>query len=66
MFIFGAAVLLFTALSGEPIYVVKDQIAAVTPATTCQPGAGAKLFVGTVTFCIKETVEESAKRMRGD
>lgn len=49
--------------SGEPVYVARDQIVSISPATNCDARAKAKIGIGTTFLCVLESVEEVVNKM---
>jgi hypothetical protein len=55
---------LFTDPSGAPVWVAKLQAIAVTkPNSLCKEGASAKIVTGNGFTCVRESVDETIRRL---
>lgn len=56
------ALLQYTAPSGHPMWIARDQIVAIGDPVTCGPTSGSRIFTANSAICVRESIEEAVKK----
>lgn len=56
------ALLQYTAPSGHPLWIARDQIVAIGEPATCDRGSGSRIFTSNSAVCVKESIQDAVNK----
>lgn len=58
------ALLQYTAPSGHPLWIAREQIVAIGAPVTCGPEAGSRIFTSNSAMCVRESIDDAVKKFQ--
>lgn len=56
------ALLQYTAPSGRPVFVAREQVVAIGDPADCAPNAGSRIFTSNTAICVRESIEQAVSK----
>lgn len=56
------ALLQYTAPSGHPLWIARDQIVAIGEPVTCGSASGSRIFTANSAVCVRESIDEAVQK----